>query len=227
MNVAVKQLPLELEYRPAMGREDFMVAPSNQDAVNWIDRWPDWPAPALIIYGPVASGKSHLSAVWGERAKASFVDTVRLPELNANELAQKASHLVIDNVDLWFGDKEAETVLFHLYNILKEEQRTMLLNMSVAPSHIEFALPDLASRLRAAPAASIQPPDDTLLGAILVKLWADRQLQVGSDILNYLLPRMERSFSAAYEIVNAADRLALSEKRPISIPLLRRVLLSM
>ena len=39
------QLPLDLGHRPALGREDFLVAPSNQGAVAWIDRWPDWPGP--------------------------------------------------------------------------------------------------------------------------------------------------------------------------------------
>jgi DnaA regulatory inactivator Hda len=226
MTAVATQIPLDLEYRPAMGREDFMVAPSNQDAVNWIDRWPEWPAPALILYGPVASGKSHLAAVWGNRADALFVDTSSLPALNVSDLLSETKNIVIDNVDLWLGDRGAETNLFHIYNILKERGHSMLLSMNVAPSHIDFSLPDLASRLRAAPAAAIQPPDDTLLSAILVKLWSDRQIKVGGEVLNYLLPRMERSFSAAYEIVQAADKLALSEKKPISIPLIRRVLLS-
>lgn len=225
MTAAAEQIPLDLGHRPAQGREDFMIAPSNQEAVAWIDRWPEWPAPALVIYGPVASGKSHLAAVWGERTGAKPIETARLAESEADELAALAQHLVIDNVDLWLGDRAAETTLFHLYNLMREEGRSLLLTMNMAPTHIDFAIPDLASRLRAAPAAAIQPPDDTLLAAILVKLFCDRQLQIGSDVLQYLLPRMERSFSAAYELVEAADRLALSEKRPISIPLIRRVLL--
>lgn len=226
MSLPAEQIPLDLGHRPAQGREDFLVAPSNQDAVTWIDRWPAWPAPALIIYGPVASGKSHLAAVWGERAGAAVIPTARLAEMEADALAAAAQHLVIDNVDLWFGDRAAETTLFHLYNLMREEKRNLLLTMNAAPSHIEFAIPDLASRLRAAPAAAIQPPDDTLLAALLVKLFADRQLQIGRDVLAYLLPRMERSFAAAHELVKAADRLALAEKRPISVPLVRRVLLS-
>ncbi len=166
MTAAAEQIPLDLGHRPAQGREDFMIAPSNQEAVAWIDRWPEWPAPALVIYGPVASGKSHLAAVWGERTSAKPVETARLAECEADELAALAQHLVIDNVDLWLGDRAAETTLFHLYNLMREEGRSLLLTMNMAPTHIDFAIPDLASRLRAAPAAAIQPPDDTLLAAI-------------------------------------------------------------
>ncbi|MCB9989762.1 MAG: DNA replication protein [Rhodospirillales bacterium] len=225
MGIAAEQLPLDLGHRPAQGREDFMVAPSNHDAVAWIDRWPDWPAPALILYGPVASGKSHLASVWAVKTNAVLVNNRCLSHTDADELAALGKYLVIDNVDLWLGDRNVETTLFHLYNLMREEGRTMLLTMHMAPTHTEFIIPDLASRLRAAPAAAIQPPDDTLLAALLVKLFADRQLMIGSDVLNYLVPRMERSFAAAYELVRAADRLALSEKRPISVSLIRRILL--
>lgn len=226
MPQAAEQIPLNLGHRPAQGREDFMVAPSNHDAVAWIDRWPDWPAPALIIYGPAASGKSHLASVWAVKTNAILVNNRCLADADASEFAALGKYLVIDNVDLWLGDREAEKTLFHLYNIMREEQGHLLLTMNMAPTHIGFAIPDLASRLRAAPAASIQPPDDVLLSGLLVKLFSDRQLQIGADVLNYLLPRMERSFAAAHDLVKEVDRLALSEKRPISVPLVRRVLLA-
>lgn len=222
---AVEQIPLDLSHRPARGRADFLVAPCNQNAVAWIDRWPEWPAPALVIHGPASCGKTHLAAVWKELARAAFIDTSNLAAGKADEIGAAAEHLVLDPIDPWLGDRAAETVLFHLYNLMKEEKRTMLLTMRAAPQHIGFALPDLASRLRAAPAASIAPPDDDLLAALLVKLFSDRQLQIGRDVLSYILPRMERSFAAAHDLVAAADRLAMAEKKGISIPLVRRVLL--
>lgn len=226
MTARAQQIPFDLIHRPAQGREDFLVAASNQDAVNWIDRWPNWGAPALIIHGPAASGKTHLAAVWKEKTKATFIDTESLGKDSADKIAQTAQHLVIDHVDPWFGDKQAETTLFHLYNIMKEEGRTLLVTSRIAPAHADFIVPDLASRLRAAPLATILPPDDALLSAILIKLFADRQLQIGHDVLNYILPRMERSFSAADALVAALDQRALAEKRAISIPLARAVFLA-
>lgn len=220
------QFTLDLGHRAAQGREDFLIAPSNREAVSWIDRWPAWPAPALVIYGPVASGKTHLVAVWGERSSAAVIPAADLAGREADELARLGTHIAIENADLWLGDQGVETTMFHLYNIMREEKRSLLVTMHMPPAQTMFALPDLASRLRAAPAVAIQPPDDTLLAALLVKLFADRQLQIGEDVLSYVLPRMERSFAAARELVLAADRLALAEKRPISVPLVRRVLLA-
>ncbi len=225
-NNPVRQLAFDLGHRPAHGREDFLVAPSNHDAVKWIDLWPDWPAPALVLYGPAACGKTHLSAVWRERVKAALVESAELVNASANELIKRGRHFLIDSVDPWIGDRAAETTLFHFYNLAKEQGKTALLTMRAAPVHLDFALPDLASRLRAAPAAPIQAPDETLLGAVHVKMFADRQVIIGSDVLNYILPRMERSFAAARDLVERADQMALAEKRAVSVPLIRQLLIN-
>lgn len=223
---AARQLPLDLGHRPAQGRADFLIAPSNAQAVGWIDRWPAWPAPALIIHGPAACGKTHLAAVWKDRTNAAFADMTNFAAHDARALAGSAEHLVLDHIDPWLGDRTAETVLFHLYNIMRDEGRSLLLTMRMAPQRAEFAVADLASRLRAAPAAAIEPPDDSLLAAVLVKLFSDRQIVMGSEVLDYILPRMERSFAAARDLVSAADRLALAEKKPVSVALVRRVFLA-
>ncbi len=221
----VKQLPLDLGYRTAMGRDNFLIAESNQDAVAWIDKWPDWPAPALILHGPKASGKSHLASVWAEKNNAVHINTAKLAALSAEELAHKSKHLIIDRADFSIGDEKAETTLFHLYNMFKEEQRTMLLTMHAPASSLSFLIADLASRLRAAPSIAIHPPDDALLSCVLVKLFSDRQIFISEEIIRYIIPRMERSFSAAFDLVDQADHLAFSEKRNITLPLIRQVLM--
>ncbi len=215
------QIPLDLGHRTAMGRDDFLVAPGNQDAVAWIDLWPEWPAPALILYGPVASGKSHLCAVWRERAKADAVNARDLNENTAREIAARGTHIALDDIDALIGNVAGEKGLFHLYNIFKEEKRTLLLTMTDAPVRRAFALPDLASRLRAAPAVAIREPDDQILAAVLVKLFNDRQLRVPEDVVNYILPRIDRSFEAVRALVDAIDSRTLAEKKAVSIPLVK------
>lgn len=220
----IEQIPLDLGARRALGRSDFHVGTSNRDAVGWIDRWPDWPAPILILHGPAASGKTHLASVWQEKSGAAAIRPDMLASHSAEELFALGEVLLLDGLDPWLGDRASETTLFHLYNMLKENQRTMMLTMRMAPSYADFTIPDLASRFRAAPAVAIHPPDDMLLASVLIKLFSDRQLSVNNDVISYILPRMERSFSAARDIVERADKKALSEKRGISVPLLRGVL---
>ncbi|PZQ47403.1 MAG: DNA replication protein [Micavibrio aeruginosavorus] len=221
---ASRQIPFDLGHRTAMGRDDFLIAPNNQDAVAWIDAWPDWPAPALILYGPVASGKSHLAAVWGEKSNAACVHPGTLNDMSIRQIASAAKHVILEDADMLIGNIEAEKGLFHLYNLFKEEKRSIMLTLLEPPIRRSFALPDLASRLRAAPAVAIREPDDVLLSAILVKMFNDRQLRVGQDVINYIVLHMERSFEEARRIVEMADNRALIEKRGITVPMMRGVL---
>ena len=221
---ALEQIPLDLGHRTALGRNDFLVAPNNHDAVAWIDLWPEWPAPCLVLYGAVASGKTHLGAVWAERSSAVCVKASSINEDVIRDIADMKHHVIIEDGDLLIGNLAGEKGLFHLYNIFKEEQRSFLLTLKEPPVRRCFALPDLASRLRAAPSVAIREPDEQLLGALLVKLFNDRQIRVSAEALHYILPRIERSFEAVRDLVDQADRKAMIEKRGISIPLLRDLL---
>jgi chromosomal replication initiation ATPase DnaA len=211
-----RQLPLDLGHRPAQGREDFLVAPSNAEAVAWIDAWPGWPGPLVVVHGPAGSGKSHLGAVWRERAAAVEVRAGddALARLGA------ARACLVDDADA-FGD---DVAFFHLLNRLAERKGHALVLAATPPGRWEGRLADLTSRLRAAPTVAIQPPDDALIAAVLVKLFADRQLRVGAEVIHYLVTHMERSFGAAREFVAEADRLSLAANRAVTVPLAREIL---
>ena len=210
----VDQLTLELGLPPpTYARDDFVVSPGNREALAWIDRWPDWPAPALALSGPSGCGKTHLGRIWAARSNASVIDGADLdgksvPELTA--LASAAPAIVIDH-----AERAPERGLFHLYNLMRERGRHLLLISEAPPAHWKIALPDLASRLRAAPAVTVAPPDDELLGSIILKQLADRQLHAGPGVVQYLVSHMERSADAARHVVAALDRRALTERREI------------
>ncbi len=219
------QLPLELALRPALGREDFLVAPSNQVAVAWIDRWPDWPGPALALYGPPGCGKTHLCQVWRAASGAVEIDAGRLARAEPPELLGAARACVLDDAETLLGGEGANAErLLHLFNSVVERGGQLLLAARAAPARWPCGLADLGSRLAAAPAVRLEAPDDALLEALLVKLFADRQLAVGEEVVRYLLARMERSFAAARTLVAALDRASLAERRAVTVPLARRVL---
>lgn len=214
------QLALDLPRRASFGRSDFMVSESNIAAVERIDRWPNWPSAVLALHGPPGCGKTHLIHLWQERASAVLIVGETLTEAMLPRLLEEVPRrIAIDD-----ADRASEPALLHLHNACIEHQGSLLITACRPPGSWQIVLGDLGSRLRSAPVVEIAAPDDTLLGAVLIKHFADCQLRVAPDVIAYLLKRIERSFSAAKKIAALLDRAALSNGGPVTIPLARKVL---
>lgn len=227
MNARQRQLALDLASRPALGRSDFFVAEPNRLALAQVDRWPDWPNGKIALVGPRGSGKTHLVHVWAARAGAWIMPALGLAELDLGTVAEQGA-VAVEDADrlpaLGADVGRAEETLFHLHNKLALGGGTLMVTGVGRPASWPVALPDLASRLRAAVVAELAAPDDALLAAVLVKLFEDRQLDVAPELIGYLLPRIERSFAGAQRVVALLDRLALAQRRQVTARLAAEVL---
>lgn len=208
-----------------LSRADFLPAPANEAALAFIEAWPRWPGPVLVLHGPAGAGKSHLAAIWQSHADALALDPRELRDTPPRALIGEAAALLVEDVDQALAEGAGlDEPLFSLWTAMVERQGWLLLTARAPAARWPIRLPDLASRLRGAAAVAVAAPDDALLEALFVKLMADRQLRVQPGLVRFLLPRIERSFAAVEEIVAAIDTLALEEQREITIPLVRRVL---
>lgn len=216
-----RQLAFELPLDPRYGREDFLVGPANEAAYGLIEAWPDWPDTVFLLTGPAGSGKSHLASIWATRAHAW---TVAAAKVTADAVPHLVSNgaLVIEDVDRAEGRDEA--ALFHLLNLAREHKAAILLTAARPVEALGLATPDLRSRLRLAPGATILPPDEALLRAVIVKLFVDRQLVVDLSVVEALVLRIDRSLALAREVVAELDRDALGRGRRITRPLALAVL---
>lgn len=213
------QVPIAFAHRPALGREDFIVAPNNAQAVALVDRWPDWPASVVVLTGAPGTGKSHLAHVWRAKSGAALIEPDALAVETVPALAREHA-LVLDGMDGAFD----EQALFHLLNLLRAEGGFLLVTARKPPARWAIGLADLASRLGEALVVELGAPDDSFLTALLIKLFADRQLHVSPDVVNYLMSHLERSCAAMAEAVAALDAASLALHRPLSVALAREIL---
>ena len=224
-----RQLAFDLDPAENFSREDFLRGAGNAAALELVESWPHWPARAVALIGPEGSGKSHLAAIWASLSGARRLASAALEEagvpaaLSTGALAIERGD-VRDPRDLQHSGDLDERAMFHLLNLAREQQAFLLLTARSAPAGWQIALPDLASRLRALPVVNLAAPDDAMLRAVLVKLFADRQLEVDDGLVTYLMVRIERSFAAAQAVVAALDREALRRQRPVTRALASEVL---
>lgn len=206
------QMSLDLPFEPRYGEEDFLVSASNEAAYSAIEAWPGWHDPVLILSGPAGAGKSHLAAIWAERAGARRLSAPSLPLADLPALAASGAILIEDADTLG----NAEAPLFHLLNLVREVRCSLLMTAKAAPDLWGLKTRDLLSRLRLAPLVEIGAPDEALVRAVLVKQFVDRQLVVDTSVVDYLALRIERSLDAARDIVARLDREALARGRRIT-----------
>lgn len=209
------QLPLGFTPSASLGEADFVETEGNAEALAFLRQWPAWPSHALVLYGDKGSGKTHLAHIWAQKAGAVFIPS---PVLDQGE------RLVLEDADRLMGHAEAEEALFHLLNHLSASKGSLLITANTPPALWPVKLPDLRSRLQALPTVHLDAPDDAALAALMAKLFADRQLLVGQDVIDYLVRRIERSSSAAHAAVAACDAAALATGRAVTLPLAREVL---
>lgn len=209
-----KQLRLKLKRPASFARADFVRSPTNAQAIDALDAWPEWPGATLALVGPEGVGKSHLAGEWAGRAGA-----VRLDPTQTDLSAVGGRPVLLEDADRGPSDE----TLFHLLN-LAGASGGVLLTARTLPGQWPAALPDLRSRLNALYVAEITPPDDVVLEGVLRKFFRERNIRPADDVYPYLLRRIERSVPAALDIVSRLDEIADAEHRDITRALARQIL---
>jgi hypothetical protein len=177
--------------------EDFLLSEANRAAFEHLTRWALWPVMASLLTGPRKSGRSLLGRIF----------------------VRKTGGRLFDN-----AEEHQEEELFHAWNDAQSRRKPLLIVADAAPPQWIVKLPDLRSRLAATPHIEIGPPDDALVGQLILKLLGDRGIAAPPELADYLVPRIERSYVSVLMIVDILDRVMLSHHRRMTVPLARKAL---
>lgn len=215
-----KQLALGLEGPSLFLEEDFYLCAANQFAYQTISSWPEWPASGVVyLSGEKGSGKSHLASLWQRRSGAFILCSSSLTKGFVLEQSQESLAFVLEDIE----KIQDEIALFHLLNFIKETRGALLLTSRFLPGVLSFTLPDLMSRLKSVSLVTLEKPDDHFLRMLLIKRFSDLQLKIEASSLDYILKHLTRSYESLDDFVRFVDKLSWQEKRPVTIPFLRRV----
>ena len=217
INMSPQQLVLPLSLPPSLEMGDFIVSSSNEEALSWLGKWPQWPQNTLLIQGPAGCGKSHIASIWKRQAHLLTSKEITLQNLPA--LLEK-SHFVLDDAD----QVAEEEALFHLLNAVRNGDGSLLLLSSLSPQEWPIALPDLRSRLNALLRVTIKSPDDVLMKGLIRKYFQDQQTILSEEVLTYLFHHLPRAYDALWTSLNKINEMAMGKKRAITIPLVKEAI---
>jgi len=214
-----KQLFFDLNNNTSFTSDDFIISTSNITAFNYLNRWPQWDDNFIALIGKKGSGKSHLAKIWALQSNALYLNK---NSNDINEVIKKIKQcVVVENLDRVDYDN---IFMFHLINHIKEINGYILYTSRKNPTSWKSSLPDLDSRLRAAIPLEIEDPDDFLLEAILIKLFADKQIDLSKNLTSFILKRSNRSCENIKRLVDLVYVKIMEERRPLTIPLISKAL---
>jgi chromosomal replication initiation ATPase DnaA len=213
-----RQLAFDLPAKDGFARDDFFPSASNRAALAAVDDWRNWHGGRLLLIGPHGAGKTHLAHIWAAQSGAAIVTAA---DLAAQDLPSLGHFVAVEDAHTLTPD--GEVALFHLHNLLSN-QGNLLITARTPPRDWGLGLPDLLSRAQAIAIAQLIAPDEALMAAVLIKLFADRQTNVPPNLIAYLTPRIDRSIGAARDLVAALDTAALAQGRAITRALAAEIL---
>lgn len=206
----------QLKYHP----DEFVVSASNRLAYNALQNWQNsfGVSPykfTLLIKGASSSGKTYLTKIWKNLANAYIIKDIFFDE----ETLEKYNTFIIEDIENW-----QEHILFHLFNLINEKQKYLLLTSLDKPHN--FTLPDLSSRIKSVLNITINSPDDELIKILIFKHFSTSSVNISQIIIDFLLINLPREYAKIINILEDINRFALASKRKITIPLIKQVLTS-
>ena len=215
----LNQLLLDFDIKTNFNDYDYFVSDSNFFAFSLIDKWPNWEKRILNISGEKFSGKTHLANIFKSKASAFFLN-----ESQINDEAFKKIKLYESIVIDGFSNTIDERLIYSILNLVDQDSKYLLINSETPLGEINFELPDLASRSKNLLHAKIESPDDDLIFAIILKNFSDRQIKLEKKIIEFIINRIDRSYSKISEFIYKIDEFSLKKKKPINLKTIKEIL---
>jgi|TARA_B100002051_G_scaffold49883_1_gene44928 chromosomal replication initiation ATPase DnaA len=210
---------IKFDHEKNMTNEDFYLSKSNKHIFELLNNWPKWEKNFLNINGEKFSGKSHLVNIFikkfrGIRFDAHQLDDSKLKEIKIHQ------NIVLENLDNTIDEK----LFYTLFNMIDLDNKYLIVTSYKSIVDIEFKLNDLNSRAKNFLLQSIEKPDDDLVFALLVKNLSDRQISIEKKLINYVIKRIDRSYSKIFEFIYKIDEMSLKKKKSIDLKIIKEVL---
>ena len=215
----LNQLIIKFDLDKNFKDDDFYVSKSNKDAFDVLNNWPRWEKNFLNISGDKYSGKTHLVNIFIKKFKGIKLNA---KSLNSEDLKKIKIHenIILEDLD----NRVDEKLIYSLLNIIDIDNKFIIVTSAEPIVKIDFSLTDLKSRTNNFLLHKIEDPDDDLVFALILKNLSDRQILIDKKLIDFIVKRIDRSYSKIFNFIYKVDELSLKMKKPIDFKIIKEVL---
>ena len=215
----LNQLIIQFDYDQNFKDDDFYVSKSNKHIFDYLNNWPKWEKNFLNIYGEKFSGKTHLINIFIKKFKgikfdANLITDKDLMQIKVNE------NIILEN----FDENINERLIYSLFNIIDLDNKFIIVTSRKSIVDIDLKLKDLKSRTKNFLLQKIGKPDDELMFALILKIFSDRQIAIDKKLIDFIIKRIDRSYSKIFDFIYKVDEHSLKKKKPIDFKIIKEVL---
>ena len=215
----VDQKLLDFSVEESFDENDYFVTKSNYFAKNIIETWPKWEKKIVNLTGEKYSGKTHLSTIFKKKSNALYLYGNNINNQTLKKI-KLSGNIIIENLQ----ENVDERLLYSIFNLVEQDNKYLLISSIKPIDTMRFSLPDLVSRLKNCIIAKIEQPDDDLIYAIILKNFSDRQIKLDNKIIDYIIKRIDRSYSKMHEFIYKIDELSLKKKQSINFKIIKEII---
>ncbi len=215
----LNQLILKFDYEQNFKDDDFYISQSNEHIFSFLEKWPNWEKNFINIIGDQFSGKTHLVNIFLKKFKAlklnsKLINNESLKQIKIFEM------IILEDLNKDIDEK----LLYSLFNIIDQDNKFIIVTSREPIVDINFSLIDLKSRTKNFLLLNIEKPDDNLMFALILKNLSDRQISLDKKLIDYIIKRIDRSYSKIFDFIYKIDELSLKKKKSIDFKIIKKVL---
>ncbi len=213
------QTIIKFDYDKNFKNEDYYLSKSNKHVFDFLNIWPKWEKNFVNVIGEKFSGKTHLINIFLQKNKGvKFVGkSLRNDDLKKIEIYE---NIIVENLSSDVDEK----LLYSLLNLIEQDNKFIIVTSTKPVVDISFELKDLKSRAKNFILLNIEKPDDELIFAIILKNLSDRQISLDDKFIEFIIKRIDRSYSKIYDFIYKIDQLSLKKKKSIDFKIIKEVL---
>ncbi|KRP05569.1 MAG: DNA replication protein [Pelagibacteraceae bacterium BACL20 MAG-120920-bin64] len=215
----LNQLLLDFDYDQNFKDDDFYVGKSNYYTFELINKWPKWEKNFLNISGEKLSGKTHLVNIFLKKFNGIKIESSLLNNDNL-KIIKPFQNIVLEDLNLDVDEK----LIYTLFNIIDQDNKFLIITSNKPIMEINFKLEDLRSRTKNFLLAKIDNPDDELMFALILKNLSDRQITLDKKLIDFIIKRIDRSYSKIFEFIYKIDEISLKKKKSIDFKIINEAL---
>ena len=213
------QTIIKFDYDKNFRNDDFYLSKSNKHVFDFLNIWPKWERNFVNITGEKLSGKTHLMNIFLQKNKGIKFDGKSFGNDDLKKI-KIYENIIIENLSSDVDEK----LLYSLFNLIEQDNKFIIVTSVKPIVNITFELKDLKSRAKNFILLNIEKPDDDLIFAIILKNLSDRQISLDDKFIEFIVKRIERSYSKIYDFIYKIDQLSLKKKKSIDFKIIKEVL---